>query len=109
MNSDASPDEGESVQPSGIDLYWVSLGAGGHSVRLNGLVFEASADAPAASRPLRPLPLGARGTRAEGGSPYQECSQAGAGRLCTSVDAHTAGATLKLNIIPLSWCSAMWQ
>jgi hypothetical protein len=28
---------------SGIDLYWLPLGAGGHSVRLNGLVFEALA------------------------------------------------------------------
>ena len=28
---------------SGIDLYWLPLGAGGHSVRLNGLVFEAIA------------------------------------------------------------------
>jgi hypothetical protein len=27
----------------GIDLYWLPLGAGGHSVRLNGLVFEALA------------------------------------------------------------------
>jgi len=26
-----------------IDLYWLPLGAGGHSVRLNGLVFEAVA------------------------------------------------------------------
>src|SRR5215208_6378474 len=26
---------------SGIDLYWLPLGAGGHSVRLNGRVFEA--------------------------------------------------------------------
>jgi hypothetical protein len=26
-----------------IDLYWLPLGAGGHSVRLNGLVFEAIA------------------------------------------------------------------
>src|ERR1043165_6335504 len=43
MNSDASPDEVASVQPSGIDLYWLPLGAGGHSVRLNGLVFEAIA------------------------------------------------------------------
>ena len=24
-----------------VDLYWLPLGAGGHSVRLNGLVFEA--------------------------------------------------------------------
>ena len=28
---------------SAIDLYWLPLGAGGHSVRLNGLVFEAIA------------------------------------------------------------------
>jgi hypothetical protein len=28
---------------AGIDLYWPPLGAGGHSVRLNGLVFEAIA------------------------------------------------------------------
>jgi hypothetical protein len=27
--------------PVGIDLYWLPLGAGGHSVRLNGRVFEA--------------------------------------------------------------------
>jgi len=27
----------------GIDLFWLPLGAGGHSVRLNGLVFEAVA------------------------------------------------------------------
>ena len=27
----------------GVDLYWLPLGAGGHSVRLNGLVFEAIA------------------------------------------------------------------
>jgi hypothetical protein len=26
---------------SGVDLYWLPLGAGGHSVRLNGVVFEA--------------------------------------------------------------------
>jgi hypothetical protein len=28
---------------SAVDLYWLPLGAGGHSVRLNGLVFEAVA------------------------------------------------------------------
>ena len=28
---------------SAIDLYWLPLGAGGNSVRLNGLVFEAIA------------------------------------------------------------------
>jgi len=28
---------------TGIDLYWLPLGAGGHSVRLNGLIYEAIA------------------------------------------------------------------
>jgi hypothetical protein len=28
---------------SGVDLYWLPLGAGGHSVRLNGRIFEALA------------------------------------------------------------------
>jgi hypothetical protein len=31
------------IEAIGIDLYWLPLGAGGHSVRLNGLVFEAIA------------------------------------------------------------------
>jgi hypothetical protein len=31
------------VQVSSVDLYWLPLGAGGHSVRLNGRVFEAVA------------------------------------------------------------------
>jgi hypothetical protein len=35
---------------SGIDLYWLPLGAGGHSVRLNGRIFEAIA-ARRAGRP----------------------------------------------------------
>ena len=29
------------VQRPSVDLYWLPLGAGGHSVRLNGRVFEA--------------------------------------------------------------------
>jgi hypothetical protein len=32
-----------SAPESGVDLYWLPLGAGGHSVRLNGRVFEAVA------------------------------------------------------------------
>lgn len=32
-----------SESESGVDLYWLPLGAGGHSVRLNGRVFEAVA------------------------------------------------------------------
>lgn len=39
---------------SGIDLYWLPLGAGGHSVRLNGRVFEAVA-ARLERRPSRDL------------------------------------------------------
>jgi hypothetical protein len=31
--------------PGGIDLYWLPLGAGGHSVRVNGRIFEAVAAA----------------------------------------------------------------
>src|SRR6185312_12309744 len=38
----------------GLDLYWLPLGAGGHSVRVNGLVFEAIA-ARVAHRPRRAL------------------------------------------------------
>ena len=39
---------------SGIDLHWLPLGAGGHSVRLNGIAFEAVA-ARAQRRPRRDL------------------------------------------------------
>jgi hypothetical protein len=35
---------GMTAEPeSGVDLYWLPLGAGGHSVRLNGRIFEAVA------------------------------------------------------------------
>ena len=38
-----APHVGAATPPSpyGVDLYWLPLGAGGHSVRLNGRVFEA--------------------------------------------------------------------
>lgn len=39
----ATPQEMASRPTTGIDLYWLPLGAGGHSVRLNGRVFEAIA------------------------------------------------------------------
>ena len=39
---------------AGVDLYWLPLGAGGHSVRLNGRVFEAVA-ARLARRPVADL------------------------------------------------------
>jgi hypothetical protein len=42
------------TQSSGVDLYWLPLGAGGHSVRLNGRVFEAVA-ARIQGRPARDL------------------------------------------------------
>ena len=42
------------TSPAGIDLYWLPLGAGGHSVRLNGRVFEAVA-ARLERRPARDL------------------------------------------------------
>ena len=40
----------------GIDLYWLPLGAGGHSVRLNGLVFEWVVARLERRGYLRPLP-----------------------------------------------------
>ena len=46
----------------GIDLYWLPLGAGGHSVRANGRVFEAVA-ARLARRPVRDLYHSALGLR----------------------------------------------
>lgn len=39
---------------TGVDLYWLPLGAGGHSVRLNGRIFEAVA-ARLEKRPARDL------------------------------------------------------
>jgi len=40
----AAPDEDVGVgHEAAVDLYWLPLGAGGHSVRLNGLLFEAVA------------------------------------------------------------------
>ena len=41
-------------EEAGVDLYWLPLGAGGHSVRLNGRLFEAVA-AAIARRPRRDL------------------------------------------------------
>ena len=54
------------VRMPAIDLYWLPLGAGGHSVRLNGLRLRGDRRAPPASRPRRPLPLRARGRCARG-------------------------------------------
>src|SRR4051794_15236856 len=42
MSDDLDP-ERRTRPPAGVDLYWLPLGAGGHFVRLNGLVFEALA------------------------------------------------------------------
>jgi hypothetical protein len=38
--------------PYGVDVYWLPLGAGGHSVRLNGRVFEAAVALVERRRPL---------------------------------------------------------
>jgi len=35
------PTESSTPRPQGVDLYWLPLGAGGHSVRFNGRVYEA--------------------------------------------------------------------
>jgi hypothetical protein len=42
------------ARPHGLDLYWLPLGAGGHSVKWNGRAFEAVA-AAVARRPRRDL------------------------------------------------------
>jgi hypothetical protein len=42
MDGAASRPRFEKMETTAIDLYWLPLGAGGHSVRLNGLVFEAA-------------------------------------------------------------------
>ena len=49
-----------------LDLYWLPLGAGGHSVRLNGAHLRVGCRAAETARPLRPLPLRPRGARARG-------------------------------------------
>jgi hypothetical protein len=41
--AEAAAQSGEGRSDVAIDLYWLPLGAGGHSVRLNGKVFEAVA------------------------------------------------------------------
>jgi hypothetical protein len=41
--AEASAQPGEGRPDVAIDLYWLPLGAGRHSVRLNGKVFEAVA------------------------------------------------------------------
>jgi hypothetical protein len=51
--SEHPSDRRSSFQPS-VDLYWLPLGAGGHSVRLNGRVFEAVV-ARREKRPARSL------------------------------------------------------
>jgi len=50
----------------GIDLYWLPLGAGGHSVRVNGRVFEAI-QAARERRPRRALYHAALEVRSSGG------------------------------------------
>jgi hypothetical protein len=51
----------------GVDLYWLPLGAGGHSVRLNGRVFEAVA-ARLDRRPAKDLYHSALAVRARDGA-----------------------------------------
>jgi hypothetical protein len=55
------------VSGSGVDLYWLPLGAGGHSVRWNGRVFEAVA-ARVAHRPVRDLYHSALVVTVDGGA-----------------------------------------
>jgi hypothetical protein len=45
-------DTGTDAPPVAVDLYWLPLGAGGHSVRLNGKVFEVVVSTLERRRPL---------------------------------------------------------
>ena len=54
------PPPAQAARTPAVDLYWIPLGAGGHSVRLNGRVFEAIEADVAAPRALRPLSRGPR-------------------------------------------------
>jgi hypothetical protein len=56
----------------GVNLYWLPLGAGGHSVRLNGRVFEA-----AAARLERPEPRDLYHAALEVHAPEGRCDRAG--------------------------------
>ena len=61
---------------AGVDLYWLPLGAGGHSVRLNGRVFEAVA-AVVERRPRLALYHSALVVRVPGGEFVVEQAPAG--------------------------------
>lgn len=63
---------------SGIDLYWLPLGAGGHSVRLNGRIFEAIA-ARRVGRPAQDLYHSALVVRVPDGRFVIEQARAGGG------------------------------
>src|SRR6188472_2228186 len=54
------------ARAAAVDLYWLPLGAGGHSVRLNGKVFEAIA-ARLQRRPVCDLYHSALEVRLDGG------------------------------------------
>ena len=93
-----------SADRTAIDLYWLPLGAGGRSVRLNGRVFEACAAALGRVDRVRPLPLGARGSRA--GGPVRDRDGAdpgddGAGRGVVAEGAVGAGVGGTLPALPL--------
>ena len=68
----------EPVARAGIDLFWLPLGAGGHSVRLNGRVFEAVA-ARAGRRPVCDLYHSALEVYARGGRFVIEMTPVAAG------------------------------
>jgi hypothetical protein len=54
MELDQPDDDGGTRSRASIDLYWLPLGAGGHSVRLNGRIYEAVA-ARLGQRPVSDL------------------------------------------------------
>src|SRR6266700_778194 len=66
MKREQPDDDGSARSRASIDLYWLPLGAGGHSVRLNGRVYEAVA-ARLGRRPVSDLYHSALEVRVPGG------------------------------------------
>jgi hypothetical protein len=96
---------------AGIDLYWLPLGAGGHSVRLNGRIFEAVAArlerrtscdlyhsalvvrVPQGRFVIEQAPLGAATARSGAWSPVESSVAAGRDASASFVTSCVAGVT----------------
>ena len=113
------PDDDRSARSrASIDLYWLPLGAGGHSVRLNGRIYEAVA-ARLGRRPVSDLyhsalevrvpegrfvieqaPSGLATAPSEALSPKARSAAAGRGTSESSGTSCAAGATVSSPMLP---------